>query len=113
MRGKMIMPATPIVLNLYDPETEELLETKTRSFIPWKMLKKAMRLNKTLGAKPADQYEDEDVDEITFFIMGVFPGLSVEILDEQSDLTEMMSVLKAIVSRAKGIMDPTLPPRGS
>lgn len=107
------MPTTPIVLTLYDPETEAVLETKTRSFIPWKMLKKAMRLNKTLGAKPTDQYEDADVDEITYFIMGVFPGLTVEVLDEQSDLTEMMTVLRAIVSRAKGIMDPTLPPRGS
>ena len=106
------MPPTPIVLTLYDPETEAVLDTKHRSFIPWKMLKKAIRLNKTLGAKPVDQYGDEDVDEITHFIMGVFPGLTVDILDEQSDLTEMMNVLRAIVSRAKGIMDPTLPPKG-
>lgn len=105
------MPPTPIVLTLYDPATEEVLETKTRSFIPWKMLKQAIRLNKTLGAKQADAYEDADVDEITHFIMGVFPGLTVEKLDEQSDLTEMMTVLRAIVSRAKGIMDPTLPPK--
>lgn len=105
------MPS-PIVLTLYEPETEAVAKTLTRSFVPWKMLKQAIRLNKTLGEKPPEQYEESDVDELTQFIIGVFGnGLTVDIVDEQTDVTEMITVLRAIVSRARGVMDPTSPPK--
>jgi hypothetical protein len=99
-----------ILLTLYDPATEAVERTLSRSFVPWKMLKQAIRLNQNLGDKPPEQYAEADVDELTQFIISIFGnGLTVEILDEQSDVTEMINVLRAIVSRARGIMDPTLP----
>lgn len=106
------MRVSPIVLNLYDPENQEITKTYTLTFIPWKMLKKAVRLSKSLSAKSMDQFEETDIDDITNFILGVFPnGLTVDVLDEQSDLSEMIDVIKGIINRTRGIMDPTLPPK--
>ena len=103
---------TPITLNLYDPETSEITKTFTRPFVPWKMLKKGIRLYKQIGQKKTEQYEESDIDALTEYIIDVFPsGLTIEMLDEQSDITEMVTVVQSVVSRAKGIMDPTLPPR--
>ena len=102
-----------IVLNLYDPETQEVAETFTQNFVPWKMLKKGIALNKLLGSRDANEYTEEDADAITNYILAVFTrdGLTASKLEEQSDLSEMMTVVKTIVSRAKAIMDPTSPPR--
>jgi hypothetical protein len=107
------MSQQPIVLNLYNPETQEVVETFTQNFVPWKMLKKGIALNKLLGLKDPKDYTEEDADAITNYIQFVFTqkGLTAEKLEEQSDLSEMMTVVKTIVSRAKGIMDPTLPPK--
>ena len=103
------MPAA-IKLVLYNPETQEEIKTLTRTVVPWKMLKQSVRLNKLLGSKDASQFEESDIDAISQFVIGVFGnGLTIEMLDEQSDIAEMMAVLVAIVSRAKGIMDPTSP----
>ena len=100
----------PLVLNLYD-ENNELVKTCTRTFVPWKMLKKAVRLHKQIGKKGIENFEEEDMDSLTSYIMDVFPGqgLTIEILDEQSDIFEMMSVIKTVMNNARGIMDPTLP----
>jgi len=102
----------PLVLNLYD-ENNEILKTCTRTFVPWKMLKKGVRLHKQLGSKPPEEYEESDIDELTAYVMAVFDGqeLTIEMLDEHADVTEMMIVIKSIVNRARGIMDPTLPPK--
>ncbi len=103
------MPS-PIVLNLYDPTTQEVEKTYTINFIPWKMLKGAIRLQKSLAVKKIDEYEESDIDEIANFVAGVCgDGLTVDKLDNGSDVTEMMTVIQSIVSRARGIMDPTLP----
>jgi hypothetical protein len=102
----------PIVLNLYGQDNE-LLRTCTRTFVPWKMLKKAVTLNKVIGKKQVDDYDESDMDALTSYIIEVFSGqaLSIEILDEQTDVTEMMNVVKAVMSKARGVMDPTIPPK--
>jgi hypothetical protein len=104
------MPQAPLVLNLYG-EDNELIKTCTRAFVPWKMLKKAITLHKTLGNKTIDNFEEADIDALTAYIMEVFPGqdLTIEILDEQSDVIEMMTVVKTVMNNARGIMDPTVP----
>ncbi len=104
------MAGAPLVLNLYNEENE-LVKTCTRTFVPWKMLKKAIALNKQIGSKDLETFEESDMDALTAYIMDVFPGqeLSIEILDEQSDISEMMNVVKSVMSHARGVMDPTLP----
>ncbi len=106
----MPQPA-PLVLHLYD-ENNEVTKTCTRSFVPWKMLKKAINLYKQIGSKPPEDYEESDIDALTEYVMALFngQGLTIELLDEQSDVTEMMALIRSVVNRAKGIMDPTLPP---
>lgn len=106
------MPPAPLVLNLYD-ENNEIIRTCTRSFVPWKMLKKGIRLYKQLGAKAPEAYEEDDIDALTSYIMAVYDkqDLTIELLDEHADITEMMTVIRGVVNRAKGIMDPTLPPK--
>ncbi len=103
---------SPIVLNLYG-EDNELIRSCTRTFVPWKMLKKAIALNKQIGKKETDEYEEADMDALTAYIMELFSGqsLSIEMLDEQTDVSEMMNVVKAVMNRARGVMDPTSPPR--
>jgi hypothetical protein len=103
--------AAPLVLHLYDQEGE-IAKTCTRTFIPWKMLKKAVALHKQFGSKKPDEYEESDIDALTGYVIAMFDGqgLTVERLDEQSDVSEMVILIKSVVSRAKGIMDPTLPP---
>jgi hypothetical protein len=105
------MAGTPIVLNLYDKETSELIATHTAIFIPWKLLKMGIRLNKKIGDKPIGDLEDADIDELTNYIRAIFPEkLTLEDLDEHADINEMMTVMQSVISKAKGIMDPTLPP---
>jgi len=103
---------SPIVLNLYG-EDNQLIRTCTRAFVPWKMLKKAVTLNKQIGKKEIDSFEETDMDALTAYIMEIFSGqeLTIQILDEQADVTEMMNVVRAVMSKARGVMDPTLPPR--
>lgn len=103
------MPS-PIVLHLYNPETQEEEKTCSAVFIPWKILKRAIRINKALGKKPVEDYEESDIDEISSLVVAIFGnGLTTDMLDEQSDINEMMAVVQSIVGRARGIMDPTLP----
>lgn len=101
-----------LTLNLYDAQNEKV-KTCTRAFVPWKMLKKAVRLYKQIGNKKIDEYEEADMDALTAYIMEVFPeqGLTIEILDEQSDIGEMMAVVRTVMNHARGVMDPTLPPK--
>jgi hypothetical protein len=108
------MAGTALVLNLYG-EDNELIRTCTRTFVPWKMLKKAVNLHKQIGKKNIDDFEEADMDALTNYIMEVFPGqdLSIEVLDEQSDVMEMMTVVRTVMSNARGVMDPTLPSKAS
>lgn len=105
------MGNTPIVLHLYD-ENDEVIKSYSRSFIPWKMLKKAIELYRQIGTKSPEQYDESDVDALTSYVVALFgQDMTIEMLDEHSDITEMLSVIQNVVSRANGIMDPTLPPR--
>lgn len=106
------MAGTAIVLNLYDKETNEIKETFTQVFVPWKLLKMGIRLNKKIGNKPVAELEEADIDELTNYIKAIFPDrLTVEQLDEHADVSEMMTVMQSVIGKAKGVMDPTLPPK--
>jgi len=104
----------PLLITLYDPITNEGTDF-IRSYVPWGILKKAIRMLKNVG-KPEDM-TDEDIDSIAALVVEAFGDrFTVADLDKKSDVGEMMTVIKNIVSRAEVTMEqqkienPTLPP---
>lgn len=92
----------PIKLTLYNPETDEVIKEYTRSFIPWELLKRAMRLQKTLNA---EEFDENDLDEMAGLVVAVFGDqFTVEQINSGADMGEMMAVITAIISRAYQLM---------
>ena len=103
------MPPTPMRITLYDPETNEERETYTRMFVPWKLLKAAVRLSKNLNI---NDITEEDADALAGLVVEAFGNkFSIEDLNEGSDISEMLTVMNQIIGKARGSMagNPTLP----
>ena len=98
---------TPMVIHLYDKNDEEVA-VFSRSFIPWKVLKKAVKLIKQIDQ---EDLTEEDINLIASLITEVFGDqFTVEQLDEGADLGEMLSVLQNVIARTNGIsLNPTPP----
>lgn len=95
------MSGTPMVIHLYG-EDNEVKKTVTRSFVPWKMLKKAVKVSENLDPK---NMTEADVDELASLVVEVFGDqLSVEELNDSADISEMVAVLNQIVAKASGGM---------
>lgn len=89
-----------MTITLYDPVTSEVKNTFTRLFVPWKLLKKAVQLSKSLNA---ENLTEADVDTIAALVVEAFGNqFTVDELNEGADLSEMMTVLQTIVSKASG-----------
>ncbi len=96
-------------ITLYGEDSEPV-KTFTRSFVPWKLLKKAISLSKELKE---GELNEADVDNIAALVVDAFGNqFTVDQLSNGADVGEMMTVLKAIISRAAGAnnTNPTLPP---
>lgn len=88
----------PIKITLYDPETNEVKSEHSRVFVPWGVLKRAVRLMK--GLDPQDMNED-DVDAMAGIVCEAFGNkFSVEELGQGADVGEMMTVIQQIIGRA-------------
>lgn len=98
---------TPMVIHLYDAEGEAE-KTLTQTFVPWKILKSAVKMAETLHK---DSPTEEDIDAIKSLVVATFQGkCSPEELEEKADLGEMMAVLKQIVATASAVnLNPTPP----
>lgn len=91
--------SAPITVTLYDPETNEVQETFTRSFIPWAILKRALRLQQSI--KDLENLTEADLDELAGLVVTVFGDqFSVEEASNGIDVGEMVTVLMAILNRA-------------
>jgi hypothetical protein len=98
----------PMVIHLYNSEGE-VEKTFTQTFVPWKMLKAAVKLAATLNK---DQPTEDDIDGITNLVVSTFQGkVTKDELDAGADLAEMMAVMRQIVATSKAInLNPTPPP---
>ncbi len=104
----MSQMATPITITLYDPVTDEVKQTYTRLFVPWKLLKQAIRLSKSLDA---NNMTDESIDALAGLVAEVFGNkFSVEELNEGADVNEMLTVLQTVIARAGGAITTSPPP---
>jgi hypothetical protein len=103
----------PIELTLYD-ENSEPIKIYKRAVIPWGVLKQA------LSFKSINTESSDCIDKIARFVCDFFNGtesteksgllkrifgkknknLTVEMLEKGADVTEMMSVIQAIITRA-------------
>lgn len=105
--------SAPLKITLYDPETNEVRKEFVRSFVPWRLLKKAIQLSKSLKNLDENDLKEEDVDAIAGLVVDVFGDqFTVDELNQGADLAEMMTVMQAIVSKASGIT-PNPPPPGT
>lgn len=93
----MIMAGTPISITLYG-EGDEVLSTHTRMFVPWKILKAAVRLSKELDV---NDLTEANVDALAGLVVEAFGNkFSVDDLDKFADVSNMVAVLQMIVGKA-------------
>jgi hypothetical protein len=101
-----------LVITLYDPETNEVVKEYTRTFVPWKLLKRAVKLSKSIGNFQAEDLSDEVVDDLAALVVDTFGNqFTTDQLNDGADLGEMMSVLTGIMTSAQGTV-PNPPPLG-
>jgi hypothetical protein len=109
---EVFMENAPMKITLYDPETNEIRKEYIRSFVPWRLLKKAIRLSKRLSGVDEESISEEDADAIASLVVDTFGDqFTVEELNQGASLGEMMTVLRIIIAEAEGIsLNP--PPQG-
>lgn len=84
-------------ITLYDEDSEPI-KTYSRGFVPWRLLKKAVKLSNTMNA---ENLNEEALDDLAGLVCEVFGNqFSIEELNDQADVSEMMTVLTAIVGAA-------------
>ncbi len=97
-----------ISIRLYDEDNE--YQEFTRFFIPWKLLKIAIKLSKQLEDKNLSELDEDTVDSLANLVVEVFGGqFTLEELNEKADVTEMITVIQTIVARASSTANPTEP----
>lgn len=88
----------PIRITLYNPETNEVVGEYSRVFVPWGVLKQAVRLMKGLDV---EDLSEEDVDAMAGIVCEAFSNqFSVEDLTRGADVGEMMTVIQQVIGRA-------------
>ncbi len=86
----------PLEITLYS-QNDEVKHKFTRSIIPWRVLKKAVRLQ---GIQQ-EHLTEENVDDIAALVVEAFGDqFSLDELNNGAELGEMMTVLQSIVTRA-------------
>lgn len=92
---------TPIQITLYTADNE-VKATFSQGFVPWRMLKKAVSLSKTLNG---GELTDELVDAMAGLVVETFGDrFTVKDLDDGAEITEMIAVINQIVAKAFGAM---------
>jgi|SRR5271157_1311203 len=100
---------TPIQITLYGPD-DEVIKECSKLVVPWKILKRAMRLIQLQNKNETDLTE-EDIDSIADLVVEAFGNqFTRQDLDDGADITDMMSVLQMIVNKAQGLIPNPTPP---
>lgn len=104
------MAGTPMKIMLYDPETDEVKAEYTRSFVPWRLLKAAIRLQTELDPQ---NMNEADVDRLAALVVDVFGDkFTVEELDNGADITDMLAVLQMVTAKARAALPNLKPGQG-
>jgi hypothetical protein len=96
-----------LAISLYNNDNE-VVATYTRTFVPWKLLKRAIKLMQNFDAS---KINESDIDELAALVVDVFGNqFTVDQLNDGADVGEMMSVLTGIMASAQGTV-PNPPPQ--
>jgi len=90
-------------------EDDEVKASYSRSFVPWAVLKMAVRISKTLDI---NNPSEEDIDALAGLVVEAFGGqFSVDELSKGADISEMLAVMTTIIAKAQLNMpaNPTQP----
>jgi hypothetical protein len=119
------MLLTPIKITLYDSKTQETIKEYSQSIITFDMLLRASQLSTVLDSPKKKERkwwmwwekeiskEADQINALMELVVEFFSNqFSVEELRKGADITEVMSVMKAIMGRANALSlgNPT-PPR--
>mgnify|MGYP001585986365 CR=1 FL=1 len=112
-----------IKITLYDPDTQEPLKEYQQRVITFQMLTAAVQLQEALDDLPEKKRrwwwqkpitkEQQQIDALLALVVEFFGNqFTVQALRTGADVSEVMAVLSAIVSRAGTIVtaNPTRPP---
>jgi hypothetical protein len=96
---------TPIKITLYNPEDGEITAEFVQTFIPWRMLKRAVALSKL----DSENMTEADIDGITNLVVDTFgKRFDAEQLMDGADMGDMLTVIQQIVAKASKA-NPILP----
>ncbi len=110
MKGKKM---NAISLKFYDNETSEVTAEYHQTFMPFGLLKTAMKLMERLEGKQVDQIQIQDLGEDFFddlgdFVVDLFGRrFTREELANHTDAVEVITVLVEAVNKIKKSGDPT------
>jgi hypothetical protein len=94
----------PITITLYD-ENDEPKTQFQRLIVPWGMLKRAIRLSKDLDV---ENITEDSLDALSGFVVELFGNkFSIKDLEDGAELGEIIAVIQAVVSKARGVINPT------
>src|SRR5512139_2708996 len=97
------MPGAPIKITLYGPD-DEIIAVHSRAIVPWKILKRAVGLSKSLSD---ENLSEDDLDSLAQLVVDFYSGaFGLEDLENGADVAEMLSVLQAIITKASAISAP-------
>lgn len=107
------MPVSPMIIHFYGPENEEV-KVATRKFIPYGLMKEAVKLEGALHDKDKkdEPYTEAEINSISQFIVKFFGStFTIEELENMADLEEVLAVFNSILNYAHGISasNPTPP----
>lgn len=100
---------TPIVIRIYDAAGD--FTEFVRLFVPWKILKAAIRLAKLFNNKKIEDFTEDDADSLAALVVEAFGNqFTLDQINAGADISEMLTVIQNIVAKAQGgAPNPTLP----
>ncbi len=100
-----------IEMILYDEDSEPKV-TYRQSFVPFRLLKEAVKLQEYVSElQDPQKMKPETIDNLADFVVAFFGNkFSREDLLDGAELSEVMTVINQIVTKINGGANPTLPP---
>jgi hypothetical protein len=99
------VPMSAVTIRLYDPKTNEVKDEFSTVFIPWRILKEVVKLQKALNPEKSDDLTEEVIDSLGALVVEIFGNqFTLKDLQDGADLLEVSTAIRSVMSRARGAM---------